>query len=134
MRAGDLRHLITIQKNTPTADGMGGQTSVWATLTTAWAAIWPISAREQVANQQIEGRITHKIRIRYQENITGANRVILRHRCFKLIGPPINIDERNRTLDLLCLESESDASGWDDPTGTGWDIPYGETWDEEIGT
>ena len=107
MRAGNLRHLVTIQKNTPTADGMGGWTAVWTTLTTAWAAIWPVSAKEQVASQQVEGQITHKIRIRHQSSITGANRIKHGTRYFKIVAPPINVDERDCQLDLLCTEVES---------------------------
>ena len=106
MRAGDLRHLVTIQKNTPTADGMGGLVAVWTTLTTAWAAIWPVSAKERVSNQQLETQLTHKIRIRYQSGIASANRVRFGARYFKVVSI-INQDERNIQLDLLCTEVES---------------------------
>ena len=106
MRAGNLRHLVTIQKNTPTADGMGGQTASWAATSTAWAGIWPVSAKERVSNQQLETQLTHKIRIRYQAGVTTAKRVKYDTRYFKIISI-INMDERNITLDLLCTEIES---------------------------
>ncbi len=59
MIADDLRKVVTIQENTPVADGMGGFTDSWDTVTgllSLRAAIWPISARERIENQQLEDR------------------------------------------------------------------------------
>ena len=39
MDPGQRDRLITIQRGTPTGDDYGGETIVWATLTTAWARI-----------------------------------------------------------------------------------------------
>lgn len=40
MTAGRRDSLITIQRGTPTLDDYGGETLVWATLATEWAAVF----------------------------------------------------------------------------------------------
>lgn len=103
MRAGNLRHVITIQEKTLTSDGMGGNTEAWATFAIVRAAIWPVSAKERVSNQQLEHEITHKIRVRYFSGVTAAMRVVFDSRTFEILSI-VNWEERNITLDLICEE------------------------------
>lgn len=103
MRAGDLRHQIVIQKKTLTTDGMGGSTESWATHATVRAAIWPVSATERVANQQIEHEITHKIRIRYLSTVVPSMRISFDSRTFEIVSV-VNWEERGISQDLICEE------------------------------
>ena len=106
MIADDLRKVVTIQENTPTADGMGGFTDSWDTVTgliALRAAIWPISARERIENQQIEHEISHRVRTWYRSAILPAMRVKWGSRYFKIMSI-INPNEENRLLDMICEE------------------------------
>ena len=104
MRAGILKHIITIQTPTRADDGMGGKTTTWTTLATVRAAIWPLKGTEAVEARKETGTITHRIRIRYLAGITAGCRVAFGSRTFELVAPPINMDERNRELELLAEE------------------------------
>ena len=107
MRAGDLRHKITIQTRTEVSDGMGGYTETWADTYGAWAAVWPIRGPERLNYMQLESQISHRIRIRYRNGITRKHRIIFHdvdgNRTFN-IKEIINPDERNISLELLCTE------------------------------
>lgn len=106
MRAGDLKKRITFVREQRAPDGYGGMTTTWVTVATVWAAVWPMSAKELVAGQQVKGEITHKIRIRFRRDITTAMRITLQGRTFIILGPPININEQNSALELLCKEQK----------------------------
>lgn len=107
MRAGDFDKLIDIQYLTRASDGMGGFTETYATkYSNVWAAIWPISAKDQIQSEQMTGTITHRIRIRYKRVLKSNWRIKYGNRYFAIIGPPINLKENNRILELLCRETE----------------------------
>ena len=106
MRAGLLRHTVSIQEQTDTADGMGGFTTSWADISgmsTIPAAIWPLSAKENLDSAKLELQITHKIRIRYRSGITSKNRIKFGTRIFNIISLT-NFDERDINLDMLATE------------------------------
>lgn len=108
MRAGQLRHTIAIQERTPTADGMGGFTETWATVSgmgSVRAAVWPVRGDEKLDAMKLEYVEPRKIRIRYRPGITTKNRIYWsdRSKTFNIVSIN-NIDEKNRMLDMVCTE------------------------------
>lgn len=57
---------ITIQVNTPSSDDYGGRSESWATETTPFAMIEPLSGRELFELDAKRSRVTHRFTIRYQ--------------------------------------------------------------------
>ena len=107
MRAGSLRHRVSIQTETLTPDGMGGFTTSWGAVTgmsSVPAGIWPLSSKERLDAMKLESVITNKIRIRYRAGITSKHRIVFGSRIFNIKGAPINADEKNKTLDFLVEE------------------------------
>ena len=108
MRAGKLRHRVSIETESSTSDGMGGYTSGgWTALTgmsSVPAQIMPLSSKEQLDAMKLESVITNKIRIRYRAGITSKHRIVFGSRIFNIKGAPINYDEKNVSLDLLVTE------------------------------
>lgn len=104
MRIGDLRQRVDLETPTNTADGMGGQTVAWSTFTTVWAAVWPVSASEQVQAGQQAMTITHRIRIRWRSGVTSDMRVKFGSRYFAIVGI-VTPNEIHRQIDLLCKEA-----------------------------
>jgi SPP1 family predicted phage head-tail adaptor len=107
MRAGNLRHTISIQESTEVSDGMGGFTLAWtdiSSMTAIPAAIWPLTAKESLDAMKLELQVTHKIRIRYRSGITAKNRIKFGTRYFNIVSL-INFEERNKQLDMLALEN-----------------------------
>lgn len=107
MRIGALNKVIELQKPTETTDNMGGYTTTYATQYTVFAAIWPISASDHVKSEQMIGIVTHKIRIRYNSELKSKWRIKFGSRYFTIVAPPINTNEGNRQLELLCKEVEA---------------------------
>lgn len=75
MEAGQLRHRVTIQTATETANGFGELVRSWATYATVWAAVEPLSGREYLQGRQVQGSVTTKIRIRERSGVTERMRV-----------------------------------------------------------
>jgi SPP1 family predicted phage head-tail adaptor len=90
---------------TRTFDGMGGWTEEWSTLATVRAAIWPKKMVEQVEAGKRTATVTHQIRVRYLDGIDEECRVVFGDRVFEVISV-LNVEERNRTLDLMCEETK----------------------------
>ncbi len=103
MNPGDLRHRLTIQSKTETADGIGGFSEAWGTFANVWGAVWPTSAKELVQNQQLQGQVTHRVRIRYLAGVTTSMRILLGARVLNILSI-VNPNEAGELLDLVCLE------------------------------
>ena len=111
IRSGDLRHAITIEEKTQTADGMGGFTETWSRLYPTRAAIWPMKANEVLDNLKLELQVNHRIRIRHPRafeikadmRVKWFDHIAKVDKYFNIISI-INVDKRNVLLELLCLE------------------------------
>jgi SPP1 family predicted phage head-tail adaptor len=104
VKIGKLRHRITIELVTETQDIDGSVIESWSAYATSQASIEPISGREYFAAQSTQADVTHRIRIRYLSGITPKMRVNYSSRIFDILSV-ININERNRELQLMCRES-----------------------------
>ena len=112
MRAGNLRHQITLQSPQTTRDSVGEQTLAFTTVATVPAEVSPISGREQFLAAQRQASTTHLVTIRYSPDVASLNatwRVLFGTRVFSIDAPPRNIDERNIMLELQCTEGLRDA-------------------------
>ena len=106
VRAGDLRHRVTLQSPVASQDGYGAETVTWTDVATVWAAVWPVRGREYFEARQTAAEVTHKVRIRYSTDVSGVTpkwRVVFGSRRFD-IEAVINPDERSKYLDLMCVE------------------------------
>lgn len=104
MRAGKLRHLVTIQSRTEGTNSFNEPRPVWKDFATVYASIEPLSGREFFAAQQAQSDITHRVRMRYVAGVTAKHRIVFGDRVFDIAAPPRNVDERNIELELQCVE------------------------------
>ena len=100
---GLLKKRIVLQSKQIETDNAGVQTEVWKDAFETWAAILPLRGKEFFASNQIHSEISVKVVLRYKTGITSGMRVKYGTRFFD-IKSVINIDERNRYLELMCLE------------------------------
>jgi SPP1 family predicted phage head-tail adaptor len=98
-----FRHRITFEKEVKTSDGHKGFTVTWQPVAVAWASIEPLSGREYFFAHQITTEVTHRIRIRYREDLNTKMRIILGERVFS-IESMIDIEECRCFMELLCKE------------------------------
>lgn len=69
MRAGALRHFITIRQPVETQDGAGGLLTSWQNVANVWAEVVDLSGREYFSAQQVSSEVTTRIRIRYRSGV-----------------------------------------------------------------
>ena len=108
LRAGELKHPLTIQTRAITQDTLGGQAVTWTDLAHVRAHIAPLSGRELLAAQAVQSEVTHQITVRYQTifanpKTVAAYRAIYKGRIFNF-GPSTNQDERNRVVIISATE------------------------------
>lgn len=102
MRAGKLRHRITIQ--TPTTTNTSGvPTTTWSTFATRWASVEPFDGREFQRADQTQAQLTHTVRLRWLAGVTSQMRVVHDGRYLN-IERVIDKDERHIELELVCSE------------------------------
>ena len=104
MRAGQLRHPVTIQSFTTVADEYGSKEKTWVEFKPMRAAIWPQKTKEVEVNGKLVVLATSTIRVRYIPGVTPSMRVKFGERIFEILGIK-NFEERNQYLDLMCREN-----------------------------
>lgn len=112
MRAGQLRHRLTLQTatdQTPVPTD-GDVQIIYTDVTPAmWGAIEPLQGKELWTALQIRADVTHKITFRYNDKtklLNAKSRVKYMGRIFEL-GPILNDDERNFMLTMMAVEKVS---------------------------
>jgi len=86
MKAGKLRHRITIQKATEAPNEYGEMVQTWGTFATVSAAYYPLKGMELVAAQTINPRVSGDWVIRYLKGITPKMRILFESRIFLIDG------------------------------------------------
>ena len=100
-----MRHRITFQDSMKTPDGHKGHTVAWTNFVTVWASVEPLSGREYFYSHQIKAEVTHRIKIRYREDITTKMRIKHRDRVLA-IESILDLKERRQILEILCREEK----------------------------
>ena len=101
---GQLRHTIQIQASSESQDPMIGENiPTWNTIATRRAFVRPKSGKEVLQATQQHAEVTHLVTMRYLKNITSKNRLIYNGRDFEIVFV-IDVEERKRWLELLCIE------------------------------
>lgn len=116
MRAGTLRHKVTLQERTETQDSTGAVTWSWSDVASVWASVEPLNGREYLQASQLQSTVSTRIRIRHREGITSKMRV-------KFIPNPrapseikyydiravVPVREANWEIVLMCEERATDG-------------------------
>lgn len=102
--SGSLRHTVSIYRQTGTTDAIGGTVAGAPTLVAqVRASIRPASSREITVASQRNLSISHVIAMRYRTDFTSRDYLVFGTRTFAIVSMR-NVDERNRRLELECVE------------------------------
>lgn len=94
MKCGDWRkdakHRVVIQEKSLADDDYGGSAVTWNTISTVWAAIYPVNGREVYLQDQRQSKVNSKIVIRYissikKTSVAGACRVTFDGRTMPIV-------------------------------------------------
>ena len=111
MRAGRLRHVITIQAppDHTVTDEFGEPSSEWTVFATAArAGVEPLTGKEVQRFQQDHTETPIRVIMRYIPGVTAGMRVVFDGRYFEITAPPHNPNFKNRELILMCVERSYD--------------------------
>lgn len=75
MKAGDLKHRITIEKPTYTTDARGNRRAEWTVVSTCWASMADVSGRDFYEAQAHQAQDTVTFGIRWRESIDRECRI-----------------------------------------------------------
>lgn len=79
MKAGALRHHVSIEASSTVQDNYGTLTTTWTPFAYVYAAIEPLSVKDFIHAQQLTSRLTTRITIRFRRDVMRAG--------IRLIGP-----------------------------------------------
>jgi SPP1 family predicted phage head-tail adaptor len=107
MRAGLLRELVTVQQRISTQDPYGQAVDAWSEVAKTWASVQPLRGNERFTAAQTKAAIDTKVTMRFRNDVMpGRNRILFGARVLD-VESVINIDERDRTIEILCKEAQS---------------------------
>lgn len=118
MKAGDLRHRVTIQSRVENRGAAGGIDYGWQNFATIWAAIEPARAFRTFGAAQEQESFDTLIRIRYLSGVRSSMRVLWEPpdaasppetKTYEITGVRTR-DERRGEMFLQCIERQAD--GW----------------------
>ena len=113
--SGELSKKITLLKPYDFTDPSGAPTTVWYPICDVMAIIEPVSGREYCMASQSNREATVRFVIRYREGITDNMRIRYKakDRCkiYEMTSLPINPNEENKYLQLMCNEVENEDGG-----------------------
>lgn len=105
MKAGDLRHRITIQHPDYTQDPVTGEmTPSWVELAKTWASVEPLSTREFIAAAANQSKVSARIVIRYRAGIDATMRILHRDKVYNVEGVLADKVSGLEYLTLPCSE------------------------------
>lgn len=107
-RAGKFRDQVRILELKEVRMPGGRYQKDWEEFLKVRAKVIPLSGTERFQAQQIQAELTHRVEMRYHEGIKPQMRVEYKGRTFEITQPPINLEERDRELHLVCAEVISD--------------------------
>ena len=100
MRAGPLRHRLSVLAEQRTPDGMGGYRQGWVELRKVWAEIALPTGRVDVVAQQLQSIVTAEIRCRPSTGLIVGRRLVHGATVYRIDA--VLPDNRNSMLRLLC--------------------------------
>ena len=106
---GKLRHQVEILKPITIRDALGQEVENLEVEKTVWASIEPLLGKEYFSAKQVNSEVNFKITIRYIDSLLPHWVVQFGQRVFN-IEAIINLEERNRYLQLLCSEKVGENS------------------------
>lgn len=110
MQAGKLRHRVLLQRPVETQDEETGSIQeAWEDVSSLWAEVYPLSAREFVASQAFQSEVTTRITIRSRSDITNKHRIVYRGKIYNIQGVLPDAGSGLEYLTLPCAEGVNDG-------------------------
>ena len=120
---GLLRHRVRILRSHRVADGAGGSTiETYEVLATVKARVEEMPGKEVFGANEGEAAIgTHRVTLRHRfyadprtgefnAALTEKNKLEYKGRFLEIVAPPINLEGRDRIIQLMCREIKRESA------------------------
>jgi SPP1 family predicted phage head-tail adaptor len=109
MRAGELRDRVTLERFATVEDPRWGPKPSWTVVGDIWAKVEPLSAGERPVNNGVQSEISHRVTIRYRDDVTSKERLTYRGRLLDIVGV-LDVDGRKRELLIEAKERPEEGA------------------------
>lgn len=99
---GALNRRLTLEAPVENADGAGGVVRDFETVATLWAEVTPVSAARVIEAERAGARVTHRIGIRFADDVTTRHRFRDGDRVFRIVS----LRDRDGLKRFLTIEAE----------------------------
>jgi SPP1 family predicted phage head-tail adaptor len=99
---GSLNRRLTLEAPVESADGAGGVVREFETVATLWVEVMPVSAARAIEAERAGARITHRIGMRFTDDITTRHRFRDGERVFRIVS----LRDRDGRKRFLAIEAE----------------------------
>ena len=103
MRAGPMRHRVTIQRRSTAVDAAGGAVDAWEEVATRYASMDRANGSEVWASAQRSGRVPTVFRLRYLAGVVPAMRLLFDGRVYNILSA---VDQAGRREELTIAAEE----------------------------
>ncbi len=100
---GQLSHRFAVEMPVETPDGFGGLAVQWTEVDHVWGALRPLSAKARQLAQQTDEETTHRIILRFRDDVASGWRMRMGYRTFA-VSTVHDPDERRRYIECQCAE------------------------------
>jgi len=104
MRAGIMRHRITIQEQQRAPNAIGEMVTTWADWQTVWGSIEPNTGKRYYEALQANAEVDGIIRTRYLKGVSPTMRIIYGSRVLSIVSI-LNVQERRKELRIYYREA-----------------------------
>lgn len=105
MQAGRLRSRVQLQEPVMESDPDGFErVTGYATIATVWAEVRPLSGKNLILARTAGEKVDAEITIRYRVDVTSQWRVVDGTHTYEMTGPPVDRENRKRSLTMLVRE------------------------------
>lgn len=102
---GRLVRRLILERPEDVPDATGGLVRTWVEVGQVWAAVTPVGGGEAAAADQGGQRLSHRILLRWRDDVTAEMRFRSAARTFSVLTV-VDPDDRRRVLDCLTLEEK----------------------------
>lgn len=99
---GDMRERVALQNPSMTRTPSGSPRLGWTTAATVYAQVHGVSGRELIMAMQSNTLVTHKVTIRFRDDVNGETRMLWRGKVLEVVAA---LPRENRTF-LQCMVRE----------------------------
>lgn len=112
MRAGNLRHRVSILDKLEPSDGHHGfNDEPFVVANRIPAFVEPLTGTSRERAMQVDPRISVRVTLRFRNDVKSGQTVRFHsadgNRDLEIVGPPVDVREGRRELQLMCREQEA---------------------------